>query len=123
LREDEAQRTLGPSRVGVVQEFDPHASGDSGLWTELADGGWLWTMAFHAPDAAAVRIRVRPWNPPVGAELIVYDGYDPAFRSGPLGLGTSGSQMSSGPRPSTATRYAWNTIFRPDSITWRPSRR
>ena len=85
LREDEAQRTLGPSRVGVVQEFDPHASGDSGLWTELADGGWLWTMAFHAPDAAAVRIRVRPWNPPVGAELIVYDGYDPAFSFGPFG--------------------------------------
>ena len=83
LQEDAAQTKLGPLRMGLVQEFEPK-TGEDGQWTELNDGGWLWTMAFHAPGAMAIRLRIRPWSPPAGAELIIYDAQAPTYSFGPF---------------------------------------
>ncbi|MHC4414147.1 MAG: trypsin-like serine peptidase [Planctomycetota bacterium] len=82
--EDDLEEGLGPLRMGVVQEFPAQTTDRSGLWAELDDGGWLWTMSFRATGARAVRLRVSPWNPPAGAELIVYAPGDPAAVRGPF---------------------------------------
>lgn len=80
--EDAAQTKLGPLRMGVIQEFEIRSEA-SGQWTELPEGRRLWTMAFHAPGSLGIRLRVRPWSPPPGAELIIYDGHNPSYSLGP----------------------------------------
>ncbi len=84
LAEDAVRTESGsPPRVGVILDIDA-VDGRDGLWTSLEDGGWLWTMAFHAPDAASIRLRFRDWAPPPGAELVVYDAYQPEHAYGPM---------------------------------------
>ncbi len=84
LREDAEQKKLGPLRMGVVQEFEPR-SGKDGKWTQLGKEGHLWTYAFIAPGAVGIRLRIKPWNPPSGSELIVYDALNPDQSFGPFG--------------------------------------
>jgi hypothetical protein len=81
--EDAARARFGPLRIGIVQEFETKSE-SSGQWTELPEGGRLWTMAFHAPGALGIRLRVQPWSPPAGAELIIYDGHNPSYSLGPF---------------------------------------
>lgn len=87
MQEDAAQAKPGPLRMGVVQEVGQEAL-EKGQWTELDGGGSLWTMAFHAPGAVGIRLRIRPWSPPFGAELIVYDAYNPDHALGSFSLST-----------------------------------
>jgi hypothetical protein len=82
LEADADHRGPGPKRMGVVQELEVTSDRD-GQWTQL-DDGWLWTTAFHAPDAAGIRLRIRSWEPPGGAELIMYDARNRARCVGPL---------------------------------------
>ncbi len=82
LAEDRAAEE-GPQRTGVVQDFAPQ-TGEAGQWTVLPDGGHLWTMTFAAPGAAALRLRVRPWDPPAGAELILFNARNPEESVGPF---------------------------------------
>lgn len=92
LKEEDATQTkLGPLRMGVVQEFEIRSQA-SGQWTQLPEGGRLWTMAFHAPGSLGIRLRVRPWFPPAGAELIIYDAHDHSNTRGPF---TRSTQKSS----------------------------
>jgi len=85
LAEDEQQTELGAQRVGVVQGFEPVSSAEDGVWTELDNGeGWLWTYSFRATGAEAVRLRVDPFDPPLGAELIVYNPDVPDAVRGPI---------------------------------------
>jgi hypothetical protein len=69
-------------RMGIVQELS--ATNTAGKWQDLGDGGRLWTMAVHARGAKAVRLRVPNFDPPVGAELIVYSPKAPQFAQGPI---------------------------------------
>ena len=92
LQEDADQSEGYPLRTGVVQDFEPK-TGKDGRWTELEDGGWLWTIAFHAPDAVGIRLRIRPWPPQAGAELIIYDAYSTNYSFGPF---TSSLKKQSG---------------------------
>jgi hypothetical protein len=81
LRREDAQVTSGPSRIGVIQEFGYPAEG---LWSQMEDGGWLWTMAAEAPGAKAMRIRITDWNPPPGAELILFNPDNQRDAVGPI---------------------------------------
>jgi hypothetical protein len=83
LLAEDAANVEGPLRIGVVQDFAPQ-SAEAGQWTNLPDGGHLWTMSFSAPGAAALRLRVRPWNPPPGAELILFNARSPEESIGPF---------------------------------------
>lgn len=82
-QEDASQTQLGPLRMGVVQEVAVDSE-SSGRWQKLSDGGWLWAMAVHAPGAVGIRLRIRPWALPAGAELILYDAHKPSSSVGPL---------------------------------------
>lgn len=70
LRDEDAQDDHGPRRMGIVQDLTIDSAND-GQWTQLDDGGWLWTIRIQAPGAVAIRLRIDPWNPPVGAELTI----------------------------------------------------
>ncbi len=83
LKQEDALRFGGPSRTGIVQEFAARTDGD-GLWTQMADGGWLWTLTVHATGARGVRVRIPIWRPPIGAELGIYNAADPAEFRGPI---------------------------------------
>lgn len=76
LKEDAAQKRLGPLRIGVTQEFTPVSTQDGGKWVAMPDGGRLWTAWFRAPGAISLRLRVTPWHPLPGAELIIYAAAD-----------------------------------------------
>jgi hypothetical protein len=75
LDEDAAKTRLGPLRIGVIQEFPP-ITATQGDWVEMEDGGILWVAWFRAPGAISIRLRLRPWAPIPGGELIVYDAKD-----------------------------------------------
>lgn len=83
LLEEDRQAGPGPLRMGVVQEFTAESE-SHGVWTATADGGWLWTLALRAPDAKALRVRVRDWDPPVGAALVLFNPGLPAESIGPF---------------------------------------
>ena len=76
LAEDAAQTRLGPLRIGVTQEFSPVSTQEAGKWVDMPDGGRLWTAWFRAPGAISMRLRLTPWRPPPGAELLIYTGGD-----------------------------------------------
>ncbi len=80
----EDARTLGgPQRVAIVQDVNARTAVD-GQWSASDDGGWIWTIELEAPGADAVRLRLHPWPPPTGAELILYNADDPAESVGPI---------------------------------------
>jgi len=83
LDEDAAQTLLGPLRIGVIQEFSAITT-RQGKWMEIEDGGILWVAWFRAPGAISIRLRVKPWTPLLGGELIVYDAKDHAQVFGPF---------------------------------------
>ena len=83
LAEDEAKTGPQPLRIGVIQDFAPLRS-VQGDWTQTADGGMLWAAVFRAPGAISIRLRVKPWRPVPGAELMVYDANDPNQAFGPF---------------------------------------
>ena len=76
LAEDDQQDT-GPRRMGIVEDL-PADSLIDGQWIELDSGGWLWLMRIRAPGAVALRVRIEPWTPPLGAELLLFAPRDPA---------------------------------------------
>jgi hypothetical protein len=82
LMAEDATRTGGPQRVGVVQEFGP-ATLAEGTWTRTDAGGRLWTVAVHATGAQGVRLRLRLVDSPPGAELVVFDARHPEHAFGP----------------------------------------
>jgi hypothetical protein len=69
--------------MGAVQEFGFPANGK---WTQLDDGGWLWTVGVAATGAKAIRVRISNWRPPVGAELILFNPNQTDFALGPLDI-------------------------------------
>lgn len=81
LQEDD-QQEFGPLRMGVVQAFPQAAA--SGQWTQMDDGGWMWTLAVAATNAKAIRLRIRDWPPAGNGELIVYSSKDPNYALGPF---------------------------------------
>lgn len=83
LLAEDAAAEFGPLRIGVVQDFAPQ-DGDTGQWTTLPGGGHLWTMTFTASGAVALRLRIRPWDPPAGAELILFNPEKPEESVGPF---------------------------------------
>ncbi len=72
-----------PLRIGVVQGIRA-SSLESGRWTALPDGGSLWTASFRAIGARGVQLRIEPWNPPIGSELIVFAANNPRYAAGPF---------------------------------------
>ncbi|MHC4064200.1 MAG: trypsin-like serine peptidase [Planctomycetota bacterium] len=64
-------------------------SGREGQWTDLPEGGRLWTLAVRSPNAAGLRLRFEPFLPPSGAELIVYSAENPTVAFGPFGRGAA----------------------------------
>ncbi len=82
--EDVCDRSSDPPINGRVYELAVHSAGN-GTWTDLPDGGRLWTFTMRSPNAEALRLRFEPFNPPLGAELIIYNATDPAEARGPVG--------------------------------------
>ena len=102
LLEDAQVDGSAPLRMGVVQDIAAQAA--TGGWTELPDGGWLWTLAVTATGAKAVRVRVQGWPPLPGADLVVYAPENPEYALGPLTAGFQANANRFGRLPSTATR-------------------
>ncbi len=76
LAEDAGRTRLGPLRIGVTQQFSPVSTRENGKWTTLPDGGQIWTAWFRAPGALSIRLRLTPWPPAAGAQLIIYNSED-----------------------------------------------
>lgn len=72
-----------PLRVGRVADVSI-SSQVHGRWTPLADGGRLWTLSVSSPNAASLRLRISPFDPPRGAELITWNASDPRESYGPI---------------------------------------
>ena len=73
-------------RMGIVQPIFADTLVD-GTWTKLDDGGHLWTVEVTAAGARSLRLRVAPWNPPAGAELMVYAPGKAELAHGPYTAG------------------------------------
>ena len=83
ILDDEQSGTSGPITTGLIQPFPP-MSDAAGIWTELADGGHLWTIAFKATGAVGIRLEISRFNSPRGAEMILFDPADPEYVGGPF---------------------------------------
>ena len=83
MEEDKSLDQFGPYRIGIVQTFSPKSNQD-GIWTELDDGGYLWTMSFRALNAVAIRLRISHFRPPAGAELIIHVPGPTQYSIGPF---------------------------------------
>jgi hypothetical protein len=83
LLDEDEEAGFGPLRMGVVQDV-PRNAAEVGLWTQLADGGWLWTIAVHATDARAVRLRIAGGERAGQGQMVVYDPENPQYALGPL---------------------------------------
>ena len=82
LAEDEADAAPGkPLRIGVLRELD--VDGADGDWSELPDGGSVWTAAVVLEGAFGVRLHFRDVELPPGAALYVYAAENPAVVRGP----------------------------------------
>ncbi|MHC4429784.1 MAG: hypothetical protein ACYS0D_14455, partial [Planctomycetota bacterium] len=83
-----------PNRIGIAQEVNV-ASDRHGRWTQLADGGWLWTFAFEATGGQAIQLAIDDWHPGDAVEIRVFDPHDPTVAFGPIGAGypTAGGRL------------------------------
>jgi lysyl endopeptidase len=115
LEEDAAQTQLGPSRIGVTQEFPPVSTKQGGKWTTLPDGGHLWTAWFRAPGAISMRLRITPWRLPPGAEVLIYaaDGEEQIRRLEAAGAGRKGDEFWTPPVFSDEVRLEY---YLPENI-------
>lgn len=93
LVDEDAERRVGADwkrshRIGVVRTLAPVTSPTALLGhpkTELdADGRLVWRMQVESPGAHALRLRLRECDLPAGAELVVYDAYEPDEAYGPI---------------------------------------
>jgi hypothetical protein len=93
LAEDEANELTpakGPVRIGLLQEIAPaidvafQDSSSEGVWTQLADGAWLWSVILSSPDAVGIRVRLTQAQLPAGAFVAVYNADNPQESYGPL---------------------------------------
>lgn len=76
--------TGSPPINGRVYPVGINTAND-GLWTDLPDGGRLWTFTVSSPNAEGLRLRFEPFHPPPGVELILYNANNPNEAYGPIG--------------------------------------
>ncbi|HNQ22518.1 MAG TPA: hypothetical protein PKK06_05430 [Phycisphaerae bacterium] len=81
--DDTVRHTENPPVIGRVfpQQL---ATACDGVWTQLKDGGRLWTLELASPNAESLRVRFEPFRPPLGAELILYNADDAREAYGPF---------------------------------------
>ena len=78
----------GVTRIGVFQDFPRpvEVTGHSatfGAWQTAPDGGRLWAVAIYSPDAVGQRVHFLDLVLPPGAQVIVYNVFDPLEAYGP----------------------------------------
>lgn len=84
LADDERPNpAMRPMQIGREQPFFV-SSANAGEWFELPDGGRIWTFSASSPNASTLRLRIGPFDPPRGAELIVWNAADPTETYGPI---------------------------------------
>ena len=101
LAEDDfVDNEANPPIIGRVYEVVASPAHD-GQWTELPEGGRLWTLTVRSPNAVALRLRFEPFNPPRTAGIIVYNAHDPLEAYGPIGSErrATGSPPRASPAP------------------------
>ncbi len=82
LREDDLNAGPGvPMRYAEKLDVNYNIH-DSGTWEETADGGMLWRLGIHSPDAYGMKIFFDSYWLPEGAELYLYSN-DYAMSLGP----------------------------------------
>ena len=69
-----------PPRVGVSVLIDEELPG---AWTEMPDGGMLWTASITSDGARALRVHFSELSLPAGAALYVYSPKHPEVVQGP----------------------------------------
>jgi hypothetical protein len=76
LNEDLSRPSGTPYRYGYIHK-GKYTPQNSGLWTELKDGGFLWQIYFESTDAFALSLEYENLSIPKGSELYVYNpGYE-----------------------------------------------
>jgi hypothetical protein len=73
-----------PPKNGQVDDW-PARSDVDGQWSDLPEGGRLWTLELESPNAAGLRVRFEQLALPEGAELILYNADRPEESYGPYG--------------------------------------
>ncbi len=68
----------GPTRFAAPIEVGFHPS-DAGTWEDLAGGSRLWRLRIASPGALSLNLGLRRFDPPVGAELWIYDAAGERF--------------------------------------------
>jgi hypothetical protein len=81
-----------PAVNGRVYELAIRSDLD-GTWTELDEGGMLWTLTVRSPNAAGIRLRIENFPTPGGAELVVYNPGSLGEAFGPLGKRERGTDL------------------------------
>lgn len=79
-RPDPASRPMKISRLQPIFI----SSQTAGAWTNLPNGGRLWTFEAQSPNARTLRLCIDPFFPPRGAELVVWNANDPTESYGPI---------------------------------------
>jgi lysyl endopeptidase len=82
LAEDKARLEPGPMRFALPEDVSITPA-DHGTWEDLADGGRLWRLQIHAPNATDLSFGFLKYRLPPGATLHIVSGeYD--YYQGPF---------------------------------------
>ena len=84
LAEDEARAAAGPGplRIAAPSDVEITPAGD-GVWETLPDGGRLWRLRIHAPDATDLNFGFSTYRLPPGATLHILSE-DAGYFEGPF---------------------------------------
>lgn len=83
IAEDERMPPGSPLRVARARDITP-VTAANGMWSPLAEGGWVWTADFEVPAAKGLRLRVRGFDSTHTGEMRILDLDDPSQFVGPL---------------------------------------
>ncbi len=84
--EDAAEAALskGPRRIGAFRELSPAIDiQQDAAWESLPDGGAVWAIEIHSPDAVGQRIHFSALDVPDGGQVVVYNANAPGEAYGP----------------------------------------
>ena len=81
LAEDEARAASGPGPLRFALPDDVKKTpADSGTWEDLPDGGRLWRLRVHAPNATDINFGFTRYRLPPGATLHIISEDDDYFQ-------------------------------------------
>ena len=90
IREEDKtlSKEKGVKRIGILRQLPtpvnfPIDRASKGKWTDLREGGNVWTLTIQSTEAEAVRVHLDDVKLPPGTELMIYNTDNPQESYGP----------------------------------------